>query len=135
MTRNALKIANELEHIAERLGVASVVDLYALRRSSMTLRRWFERECGDSNNYASFAIERDERTGIPYQVYIAHRDGKTTRYRIPDLEGGARKRIAEICARLNLHYYIQTDPRGCALYIARDELDTCNYTRGYAVGK
>lgn len=139
MTRNALKIENELSRIAECLGLvwhnASAVDFYALRRASMTLQRWFGRECGDSNEYASFCVERDEKTNAPYQVRISHRDGRTTRYRIPDREAGARKRIAEICARLNLHYYIQTDLRGTALYIAREELDTRTYTRGYAIGK
>jgi hypothetical protein len=36
----------------------SFEDASALRRISMTLHRWHELECGDSNDYGSWAIER-----------------------------------------------------------------------------
>lgn len=110
-----------------------------LRRISMTLRRWFELECGDSRGQLSWAIERDEETGIPYMVshYYPHkgRPTETTRTRIADRETGARKRLAAIVAACNerrrlagdttwsnpalLTTYVQTDPRGAALYILR----------------
>ena len=38
----------------------------ALRRISMTLSRWGELECGDSDNYKSWSIERDKETDKPY---------------------------------------------------------------------
>lgn len=123
-----------------------------LRRISMTLRRWFELECGDSNEYASWAIERDDNgDGPPYLVRHIYGHGRTPdrtrRTRIADRETGARKRLAAIVARRNarvthpdspdaernihatcaaracpyavLTTYIQTDPRGAALYILR----------------
>lgn len=72
----------------------------ALRHISMTLHRWFELECGDSNNYASWAIERDEETEIPYMMrhIYAHGAGKDQmiKTRIADRETGARTRLKAI---------------------------------------
>lgn len=122
----------------------------SLRRISMTLRRWFELECGDSNEYAAWAIERDDNgDGPPYLVRHIYGHGRTAdrtrRTRIADRETGARKRLAAIVATRNaritndssadaerhihatcaaklagiISTYIQTDPRGAALYILR----------------
>lgn len=110
-----------------------------LRRISMTLTRWFYLECGDSNNWASWAIERDETTDKPYMVTYPH-DGKSHRTPISDRETGARKRLSEIMdsRKRRLTAYIQTDPRGCALYILRrrdvrgQDIGSV-YTRGVAV--
>jgi hypothetical protein len=102
-------------------------DAHALRRASMTLQRWFELECGDGNDYASWAVERDETTDKPYMVrhiYASANRGKDASSRTPiaDREKGARKRIAKILASYpGLSAYVQTDPRGCALYILRPE--------------
>lgn len=119
-----------------------------LRRIEMTLHRWAEQECGDGNNFASWAIERDEKTNKPFRCVYPH-DGKMRRYPIADREAGALRRLRVIVdarnARKpfgseNLVPYHQSDPRGCALYILREsdipggaqEADT-NYTRGLAV--
>ena len=120
-------------------------DAMKLRRISMTLRRWFELECGDSNDYGSWAIERDDNgDGPPFLVqhhypYGAGKD-TVTRTRIPDRETGAKKRLAKIMASYPaLLAYIQTDPRGASLYILRVDdipagasIDSC-YSRGIAV--
>lgn len=120
------------ERLERCLGVEiSVSDTTALRRAELTLQRWGERECGDGSDWH---IERDETSGIPYLVY--HGDGKSRRYRTPDKERGALKRIAAICERLGLEYYHQTDPRGCQLYIAKkgSGMNDSNYPqRGYPV--
>lgn len=101
----------------------------ALRRISMTLRRWHELECGDDNGH----IERDEKTGTPR--YFNPHDPRAWHV-IPDREKGARKRLAAILKARNerprfvnghgfttapgaFDAYIQTDPRGAALYILR----------------
>lgn len=117
---------------AERLARQSVAlqsigftsdEAEALRRISMTLRRWHELECGDGNG----CIERDELTGIPQWRYASD-VGKYCGRQIPDRETGAKKRLAAILGRVNvqragkvgrLDAYIQTDPRGAALYILR----------------
>jgi hypothetical protein len=118
-----------------------------LRRISMTLRGWFEKECGNSNQDGSWAIERDEDgDGAPYLVHHHYRHGAgpdtVTRTRIADREAGARRRLAAILAQYpHLTAYVQTDPRGCALYIlTADQLDPLHahaidaiYTRGVAV--
>jgi hypothetical protein len=110
-----------------------------LRRISMTLRRWFELECGTDGG----CIERDETTGKAYWLTV-----HGTRYQIADRETGARKRLAAIMearalrvgsAHVTLAAYIQTDPRGAALYILRPgdvpegEEPECYYSRGLCV--
>lgn len=104
----------------DKLGI-SYTDANALRRIALTLHRWFELECGDGNDYGSWAIERDEVTDKPYRVVYPHQ-GKSYRRHIPDRENGARKRLAVILAKYpNLHAYIQTDCRGASLYILTAE--------------
>jgi hypothetical protein len=124
-------------------------DALALRRISMTLSRWFDLECGDGNKWGSWAIERDEKTEVPYMVYHRYSRGQgkdtVTRTRIADRETGARKRLAAIMARYpSLIAYVQTDPRGASLYVLRrsdipegqtDEQVDQFYTRGIAVHK
>lgn len=107
----------------DRLGI-SLADQDALRRIEMTLHRWAEQECGDGNDYGSWAIERDETTGKPYRVHhhYLHGRGKdyTTRTPIADKEAGALKRLRAIMAKYPaLWWYQQGDPRGCALYVGR----------------
>ena len=106
-------------------------DAQALRRAEMTLHRWAEGECGDSNAYASFGIERDD-DGTPYRVVFPHTANARRRTRIPDRERGALRRVAEICDRLGLHYYHQGDPRGCALYVDTAPIPSNDYTRAIA---
>lgn len=102
----------------------------ALLRAERVLSRWSAAECGDGNERASWAIERDEDgDGKPYKVIHWH-DGRTTRYPVADKERGALRRVAAICAAAGLHYYHQNDPRGCALYVSREPLTDSNYTRG-----
>ena len=108
----------ELFSRLEKLGF-SYEEARQLRRIEMTLHRWAEQECGDSNDYASWAIERDEATNRPYKVTYPH-NGKSTRYPIADREAGALKRLKSIMAsHPDFVAYHQTDPRGCALYIVR----------------
>lgn len=109
-----------------------------IRRIAMTLHRWAELECGDSNNYASWAIERDETTDIPYMVRHPY-NGKSYRTRIPDRENGAKRRLEKLLKGKSLIPYYQSDPRGCALYLLRpgdvpDGEDVSRYyNRGIAV--
>ena len=125
-TENYIRISSKLE-----IPFAHVM---LFRRKSMALRRWFERECGDSNNSASWCIERDENTEKPYLVTYCN-SGKTYKTAIPDIEKGARKAIERHCKELGLFFYIQTDCRGLALYLSREELTDTNYNqKGFGVG-
>jgi hypothetical protein len=133
----------------------------SLRRISMTLRRWHELECGIDSG----CIERDEKTGRPYWVnyhsrYLSANDPRSRR-RIADREAGALRRLNVILKNVNarrpylsrpvrdglpnggemklLQTYIQTDPRGAALYILRpgdvpavESIDSY-YSRGLCV--
>lgn len=122
---------------------------HQLRRIQMTLHRWGELECGNGNDYASWAIERDEETGKPFMVMHPHQ-GKSRRSPVADREKGALKRLGAVVKARNLRAttdndagnfvipYHQTDPRGCALYlVTQKQLGTDSiasvYTRGLAV--
>lgn len=104
-----------------------------LVRASRTLSRWGELECGNGNDYASWAIERDEVTGKPFLVTHPNK-GKSYRRPVPDREAGALRRIAEICKTSGLHFFHQTDPRGTALYVSNEPLADSAYTQGVAIG-
>lgn len=109
-----------------------------LHRIEMTLHRWSEAECGDSNDYCSWAIERDENTNKPYRVTYPH-DGPSRRHAIADRETGALNRLKAICANHpGIWFYYQTDCRGCALYVGtveqlRGDKPDNAYSRGIAV--
>ena len=95
----------------ETAGV-SYNDAHALRRISMTLRRWHELECGVEGGY----VARHEKTGKPFMV----NPNNDRRYPTPDRETGALKRLAKIMSAYpTLTAYVQGDPRGAALYILR----------------
>lgn len=118
-----------------------------LRRISMTLNRWYELECGDDYG----CIERDEQTDKPY--WLNSRTMK--RSPIADREKGAKKRLFTILGNRNtrewvktgthsvkqvaITAYLQTDPRGAALYLIRpsDVLEgvsvESSYNRGICV--
>lgn len=131
MTKREARELTDQENRLMALGI-SRVDAESLRRISMTLRRWFERECGTDNG----CIERDETTNKAFWL----NSYSMKRYPIADKETGARKRLATIMARYpELTAYIQGDPRGCALYIlTASQLDSEHgidsiYNRGVAV--
>lgn len=117
-------------------------DAVSLRRISMTLHRWHELECGDSNDHASWCVVRGKKTGKafeyddvgkPYLERHAHTSNTPTYTLIADRERGALKRLAAIMANYpKLSAYVQTDPRGCALYIG-EALNDSNYNQGIAV--
>lgn len=113
-------------------------EVKALLRIERTLQRWGEAECGDGNDYASWAIERDETSGKPFMVTYPH-NGPTRRQPIPDREAAAKARLEKLMAKHpNLVSYHQGDCRGCNLYIlersqvGENDIGTI-YNRGVAV--
>jgi len=103
-----------------------------LRRISMCLHSWHEKECGTDHG----CIERDETTGKTY--WLNSTSGR--RYPVRDMEKGALNRLAKLmAAHPTLSSYTQGDPRGAALYILRpdDIPEGCSadsyYTRGICV--
>lgn len=93
-----------------------------LRRAQMTLHSWGEAECGDGNT--CITVDDD---GKAYREYAGH-----TRYRIPNREAGALRRVAKLCKAIGLHFYHQGDCRGCSLYVSSEPLTDQNYTNGVA---
>lgn len=123
MTKREAERRNFQENTLVNLGFTRD-EAEALRRISMTLHRWHELECGVDGG----GVEQDEVTG-KVTWYSSH-TGKRTPY--ADRETGAKKRLAAILAARNERFanagngrehlvstYIQTDPRGAALYIIR----------------
>jgi len=132
MARTADLKTRDLRNRLERRGiVANFAQAETLRKAELTLQRWAEQECGASTDYFSWAIERDEDTGKPFRCIYYH-DGRTQRFPEPDREKGALRRVGAVCAALDIHYYHQTDPRGCALYVSTEPLTDSNYTNGVA---
>lgn len=140
MTRHeAIETERMLERLAALLcyhnvnciGTQCHEDVAALRRISMTLHRWHEYECGVDGG----GIERVDGRAWWYNSFL----GKRTHI-VPDREAGALKRLAAIMARYpSLSSYVQSDPRGCALYILKpgdvpaDGSPDAYYSRGLAV--
>jgi len=138
--REALRQADQLRALQE-LGFTSA-EAESLRRISVRLHSWYEKQCGNGNG----CIERDDTTNKPY--WLNATTGR--RWPIRDLETGATRRLAGIVDRCNaarrtalndagelaprepLAYYLQTDPRGAALYILRPgDVPTGEWPEGY----
>ena len=105
----------------------SYEDACALRRISMTLHRWHELDCGTGEGQTTFSVERDgdEPDSKPFMrmQYPSHNGYVDKRWPIPDREACAKRRLAAIMARHpDCRVYIQSDPRGCALYILTPEM-------------
>lgn len=140
-------------------------DAESLRRISMTLHRWHELECGDGNEHGSWCITRgrwrtfipeegkpvktfehddDEKPFLEYHHYT-HGAGKdsVTYSALPDREAGAKRRLATVLKRYpGVQAYIQTDPRGSALYMLPpgsvkegEDVSSVYSSRGIAVFK
>lgn len=139
MTRNeAMRQTHQIDTL-QGLGFTRT-EAEALRRISLTLRRWAEHECNG-------AIQRDGDTGDGKPFWHSTFDGRKIAP-APDRERGALRRLEALIKSVNvaragkvppLTSYVQGDPRGCALYIIRpgdvpDGADVGSYyTRGIAV--
>jgi len=142
MTKREKEEMSWMLNSLQRAGIESE-DLQPLRRISMTLRRWFELECGTGNDRVSESVERDEVTEKPFRrVQFMGAGGKWVdrKYPIADREKGAIKRLDVLRAKYPaLVFYVQTDPRGCALYaipsesIREGERVESIYNRGIAI--
>lgn len=152
MTKREFERREWLYTTLETLGIdRSTAD--TLRKISNTLQRWHEKECGDGNNYGSWAIVRGRKNGKAFEhddngeAYMKHHhyrhgQGKDSisYTKIADRENGAKKRLEAIMANHpTLTAFIQTDPRGAALYILRPgdvpdgEDQLACYSRGICV--
>lgn len=114
-------------------------DARALRRIAMTLARWHELECGTGNGQTTYSVERDDEDGPPFmRVQYPTANGYVDqRWRTPDRERGALKRLAKIMANYpTLDAYVQGDPRGASLYVgSKEDMTDQTYNRGVAVVK
>lgn len=124
------RILDRIDPHRERLSTFDMTDhARTLRRAQLTLHRWAELECGTHAGH----IERegDDGNGRPYFVpdWRGRGPGGAVRRLVPDRERGALARVAAVCKAAGLHYYHQTDPRGCALYVSAEPLTAENYSQ------
>lgn len=106
----------------------SMEDCRKLRRIERILHRWCEAKCGMGNKWVDWHIEDDGPK--PIMVTYCRMSGTTHRRAIPDRETGALRRLQAVCIENGLDYHYQTDPRGCAVYVAATALNDSNYTVG-----
>ena len=110
----------------ERAGVG-YEDAVKLRRIALTLHRWHELECGTGNGQVSYSVERDgdEADSKPFmRVQYPSANGYVDkRYAIADRETGALRRLKAVMQPYRRRYvaYVQSDPRGAALYLVRQK--------------
>lgn len=110
MTKAELLRLSALESSLVSLGFTPE-EFTKLRRISLTLRRWHMLECGVDGG----GVERDDTGKTYWRSSLTLR-----RWPYADRETGALRRLASILAdHAPLTYYVQTDPRGAALYILR----------------
>jgi len=132
--READRIARQADTL-RALGFTSV-EADQLRRISLTLHRWHERECGSDHACVvrGHVVDGEfiyDDAGDAYEEH-AGVSGRARYQRVPDRERGALTRLTAILAARNarvhaeypqreteLRVYIQTDPRGAALYLIR----------------
>src|SRR5271166_4815257 len=119
---------NDSIHRLIGAGIA-ISDAIELRRIAMTLHRWYELECGDGNDFASWCITRGfKKNGAEFEyndngkLYLEHHlhsENKARYESIPDREKGALRRLDKIVNQYRpaFGYYVQGDPRGASLYI------------------
>ena len=131
---NASEKSHELLNRLHARGIERATFQHAqtLRRASMTLQRWYEGECGDGNSAASWAIERDEKTGKPYKCVYPHNETGCRKYPINDRESGAIRRVQAVCKEVGCYAFFQSDPRGCPLWVSSEPLSAETYTSGVA---
>ena len=114
-----------------------------LLKAERALHRWAELECGTGDDRMTVSVERDDQTGKPFRrVQYMGCGGKWQDRREPcrDMESAALRKIrAMFSGKTTLAFYVQGDPRGCALYVLRHgdvpegENVDAYYTRGIPV--
>lgn len=148
--------AERREHMFRALATVGLSrdEAEQLRRISLQFHSWHERQCNedirvgfyrngefhDWDEHRALAAEYGY-SRLTYTFFQGSRRG----YQIPNRGAGAERRLAALMAphKRRLCYYVQTDPRGAALYIVSRkqllrcgkkpaDLDSC-YTIGTAV--
>lgn len=92
--------------------------LNKIRRDSITLRRLYECECNGCTRErpAGWSWSDYDKVRIIQMAWVEKR-----------IEA-VRSRIERNCKALGLHYYHQTDPRGCALYVSNNPISDNSYS-------
>lgn len=107
-------------------------DVTTLRRYASRLSRWDELQCGASDGH----VEYNEQLGY-WERYsageVVNGEYVKTKKRTPNVGEGAYRAITEVCKRYDIHWYHQSDPRGCAVYISDEPISDDTYSTALAV--
>lgn len=117
-------IADLTQQLQTRYNVnVSVFEVEKLRRYSITLRKLYEMSCN--------GCIREKLNTETWKEY----DDNRNNYQMPWIDNRIttlEKRIDKKCKELNIPYYLQTDPRGCSLYLCTTSQNTYS-TEGLAI--
>jgi len=127
LIRNRMPLApNEYAYnLGNRLSLEQVA---TLRRAQLTLHRWAEEMCNGTIQ-RDWDDETEDQTGRPVRWTSGdHKSGPRRLGFVPDRERGALARVEQVCKAAGLYWFHQTDPRGCALFVAATPLTCQNYS-------
>ena len=128
----------QVQFLSEQGIMLSLPDARNLRSAAVTLHRWDQRKNGFLTKYpekASVTLIRDEHTNIPYFAIHPFSGPDTIYERVEDRERAAEVLIQNICNRYRLHFFRQTDPNECPLYLGRSPMTNQDFlTKGFALG-
>jgi hypothetical protein len=106
-------------------GILTTSDASFLLTAAAFLSKWHEQECGDDRS----CIRWNDIDGKPYRDYG---NGKPS-HQIKDTYTPRIQTVTAWAKAKGLHIYIQTDPRGSALYLHNEPMYQDNYDRGLAI--
>lgn len=96
--------------------------LITLRRTANRLRKLYEHSCNGCTR-DKYQFESWSEYDKARELQMIKNDKAIER---------AEKRIKDLCDEIGMKFYIQSDPRGCALYLGTDS-DTSYNTQGVAI--
>lgn len=119
-TEKERTLANEVSRKLERLILPTQIK--PLRRAANLLRKLYEAECN--------GCTREKLSFESWEQYDKARDQQMlwVEKRVKAVE----TRIAKLCAELDIPFFLQTDPRGCSLYLGTTS-DSRYNTEGVAI--
>lgn len=130
MKKQVLYFAQKMWTICPNMTVSEISKLVIIAKK---LHQLNELICGyDSGDFTVYGYECQE-TGNMYKVILHNSTGSECKIKIRNSYMTIKDRLNELCKKYGIYFYVQTDPRGCPLYVSDKPLDASNYLDGIAV--
>lgn len=119
-TKHEIELAKQTTDKTQK--IVQYLDIRGIRRDAITLRKLFEHSCNGCI-----------REKHPLESWPAYDLSRIQQMAWVDKRIEAvEKRIAKRCKAIGISFYIQSDPRGCSIYLGTN--DECRYnTEGIAI--